>query len=257
MGINEFVREEYRDVKKSLRIGNTTFIRLDKIIRVDNWYEWNPVTKAKTLKLSNGSIGIIDSNSVYYFPDADSAIRHIDESDSFELAYAITVHKSQGSEFKNVFLIIPNKQTLLSKELLYTALTRTTNRMTLFLQSEEGEKSILEKAINTSYTLTRNASIFDRPLDFKTKLQPAKGIFVKSRIEYIIYDALEESGVNFTYEEELRLLNGSVIHPDFTIHTSEATYYWEHLGILDTRDYSTNGKKGRTTISIMICQMTS
>ena len=110
--------------------------------------------------------------------------------------------------------------------------------MTIFLQSVEGEKQTLEKAINTSNTLMRNTSIFDRPLDFKTKIQPAKGVFVKSRIEYIIYDALEESGVNFTYEEELRLSNGGhVIHPDFTIHTARATYYWEHLGILDTRAY--------------------
>src|ERR1700761_7798718 len=41
-----------------------------------------------------------------------------------ELAYALTVHKSQGSEFKKVFLVIPNPCLLLTREMLYTALTR-------------------------------------------------------------------------------------------------------------------------------------
>ena len=41
-----------------------------------------------------------------------------------ELAYAITIHKSQGSEFGKTFVVIPNPCRLLSRELLYTALTR-------------------------------------------------------------------------------------------------------------------------------------
>ena len=238
LGINQFIRERYREIKTSTRIKNTTFVKSDKIIRVHNWYEWNPATRTRTLKLSNGSIGVIGWNAIYYFPDAEISIESIDELDNFELAYAITVHKSQGSEFKNVFLIIPHRLTLLSKELLYTALTRSTNHITIFLQSVEGEKSALERAINTSYTLVRNTSIFEKPLDFKTKIQPAKGVFVKSRIEYIIYDALEESGIDFAYEAELRLPNNDfVIHPDFTIHIGGTTYFWEHLGILDARDY--------------------
>jgi hypothetical protein len=110
--------------------------------------------------------------------------------------------------------------------------------MIIFLQSAGGGMSILERAINNSYTLTRNASIFDHPIDYKIKLQPAKGVYVKSRIEYIIYDALEASGLDFGYEEELEFKdNGLIIRPDFTIRTQNGTYYWEHLGIIDTRDY--------------------
>ena len=41
-----------------------------------------------------------------------------------ELAYALTVHKSQGSEYGTVILVLPNPCRLLSRELLYTALTR-------------------------------------------------------------------------------------------------------------------------------------
>jgi ATP-dependent exoDNAse (exonuclease V) alpha subunit len=45
-----------------------------------------------------------------------------------ELAYALTVHKSQGSEFGIVFVVLPNPCRLLSREFLYTALTRQQDR---------------------------------------------------------------------------------------------------------------------------------
>lgn len=62
----------------------------------------------------------------YYFKE---------ESESpLELAYAITVHKSQGSGFQTIFLILPSPCMLLSRELLYTALTRQENRVIIFHQ---------------------------------------------------------------------------------------------------------------------------
>jgi hypothetical protein len=48
-----------------------------------------------------------------------------------ELAYALTVHKSQGSEFKKVFVILPKHCRLLSRELVYTALTRSREQLVL------------------------------------------------------------------------------------------------------------------------------
>lgn len=45
-----------------------------------------------------------------------------------DLAYALTVHKSQGSEFKKVFVILAKNSRLLSRELVYTALTRSRDR---------------------------------------------------------------------------------------------------------------------------------
>ena len=51
-----------------------------------------------------------------------------EESQStLELAYALTVHKAQGSEFGLVIVVLPNPCQLLSRELLYTALTRQSN----------------------------------------------------------------------------------------------------------------------------------
>ena len=63
-----------------------------------------------------------------------------EESDPYlELAYALTVHKSQGSEFDMVILVLPNPCRLLPRELLYTALTRQRNRIVVLHQGPRSE----------------------------------------------------------------------------------------------------------------------
>jgi len=53
-----------------------------------------------------------------------------------ELAYALTVHKSQGSQFDQVFVVIPQPCFILGRELIYTALTRQVDRVVLFVQGQ-------------------------------------------------------------------------------------------------------------------------
>ena len=75
-------------------------------------------------------------------------------------AYAITVHKSQGSEFNNVILLIPNAMPkLLTRNLLYTALTRAKKRIDIFTSS-----NILNKMVDT-------IDIKKRKTNFKEELQ--------------------------------------------------------------------------------------
>ncbi|MBU4415059.1 MAG: ATP-dependent RecD-like DNA helicase, partial [Proteobacteria bacterium] len=174
----------------------------------------------------------------YYFRDADFVLNWIDEKEEFDLAYSITVHKSQGSDFTNVFLIIPNKLNLLNKELVYTALTRSKQRLFLYIYDEKENLLVKSKGIST--LLTRQSSIFEKPEDKRLKYYPRKGEKpVKSKGEYIIHQALQRSGLKFQYEQELRLENLSFpIHPDFVIELDDKTkIYWEHLGMLDTRKY--------------------
>jgi ATP-dependent exoDNAse (exonuclease V) alpha subunit len=64
-----------------------------------------------------------------------------------ELAYALTVHKAQGSEFDKVFVVIPNPCRILSRELLYTALTRQSSRLILFCQGEPHKLLELSAAV--------------------------------------------------------------------------------------------------------------
>jgi hypothetical protein len=66
-------------------------------------------------------------------------------NENLELAYALTVHKAQGSDFETVFLILPQQAATLSRELLYTGLTRFRKRMVLLI---EKDTTVLEEQRN-------------------------------------------------------------------------------------------------------------
>ncbi|MDH5686344.1 MAG: ATP-dependent RecD-like DNA helicase [Candidatus Bathyarchaeota archaeon] len=230
----------------------TAFNHSDKIIRLANEYIYDLQLQRTVLRLSNGSIGVINNKQdqigshyrKYFFTDQEKPIysrghNALREDEDFELAYAITVHKSQGSDFRNVFFVLPSKRALLCKELLYTALTRSKRSIAVFLQKEES-REILEYARTCSAILQRNTSIFEAPENAKEIFEPTKGVGVRSKIEYILYKAIEESGLQFEYESPLFLEKGPAkIKPDFTVNINGMTYYWEHLGELDLKEYWT------------------
>ena len=91
-----------------------------------------------SLGVFNGDVGVcmIDEKSVpwIYFPDRQNFKRiRASRLGSIEPAYVITVHKSQGSEFNQVNLLLPKKETpILSKELIYTAITRARTKFSLY-----------------------------------------------------------------------------------------------------------------------------
>lgn len=237
LGINKYIQSNFR-YKNVYGSESKYFYHADKIIRLSNWY-WGK-KENRRLELSNGSIGVVNIGTdyrKYLFKDREDPFWSVDDEENFDLAYAITVHKSQGSDFKNVFLVIPQKQSLLSKELLYTALTRSKYRLFIFVQ--DVEDNLLLKAKNNSHLVHRNTSIFKEPTDNKRKYSPEPGVLVSSKIEFIIYTALKKGGIEFKYEEPLSLekLNYK-IHPDFTIYLKNGgKMFWEHLGMLDTRKY--------------------
>jgi hypothetical protein len=238
LGLNKMTQGNYRE-KPKYSSAQSQFYHSDKIIRLNNWY-WGWGNK-RTLKLSNGSIGMCKSEGFgrkYFFKELDRPQSNVGSEEDYDLAYAISVHRSQGSDFKNVFLVVPKKRALLCKELIYTALTRSKYRLFLFIQDDE--ENVLLKARDTSHLLGRNTSVFKQPSDNKAKLVPdLHGKPVKSRIEYIIYKALQRSGLKFHYERTLQLDKREYdIHPDFTIELQNGrTIYWEHLGMLDVRKY--------------------
>ena len=250
LGINKQIQSKYR-IKNEWEKDSKYFRHGDKIIRLSNWYAGKG--ESRYLKLSNGSMGLVNSKKKefvndegedvkyeerkYYFKDSEYPISNVDDEENFDLAYAITVHKSQGSDFKNVFLVVPQKQSLLSKELLYTALTRSKYRLFIFVQ--DVEENLLIKAKNNSHLIHRNTSIFNEPINKKGKYSPDYGVVVSSKIEFIIYTALQKSGLKFKYEDPLQLEKLPYkIHPDFTIYLRDnKKIYWEHLGMLDTRKY--------------------
>ena len=165
---------------------------------------------------------------------------------ALELAYALTVHKSQGSEFGTVILVLPNPCRLLSRELLYTALTRQKNRIIILHQ---GARSELRKysSDDRSETARRLTNLFEAPspiyIDgrfFEENLihRTARGEMVRSKSEVIIADRLSALKVEYIYEHPLTL-NEVTKYPDFTIEDVESgrTFYWEHCGMLHVPSY--------------------
>jgi len=111
-------------------------------VNANTWYEGRPVMVTKNdygLKLNNGDIGIAikDPEHDYLrvaFPDQEHGVRWVLPSrlTHIETVYAMTVHKSQGSEFKHTVMVLPDHDSpVLSKELLYTGITRAKERLSL------------------------------------------------------------------------------------------------------------------------------
>jgi len=95
-----------------------------------------------SLGVFNGDLGMVRSEAgglVVVFPSAGAASKRVplDRLPAFEPAYACTIHKSQGSEFGEVSVVLPPElgeggQQLLNRALLYTAVTRAQRRVRLF-----------------------------------------------------------------------------------------------------------------------------
>lgn len=244
MGINNSFQGHLK--KEEDFISNESLLKhSDKVILIKNNYHGGK------LILSNGSMGIVNEKGWFYFPELGEPTKDVDHT-KCELAYAVTVHKSQGSGFQHVFVIIPDKMTLLSRELLYTALTRSRQSISLFIYGENNKPagdSIFNIIRNRTYVDYRKTSLFNEPA-YGYSYLPDVGIKVKSRVEYIIYKKLKElmdtrGDFTFTYEEEYKLEGKKfLIHPDFTIRLlSGRIVYWEHLGRLRDKQYRTNWEK--------------
>jgi hypothetical protein len=257
LGLGTYIRDTWRaDVREQPRRQTDGFYHSDKLVRITNLYLWNKATQTRELRLSNGSIGVLSHTTKRgwqgFFPESAWSIdwNRMQEED-FELAYALTVHKAQGSEFAEVLMVVPERRALLSSELLYTAMTRSKGRLTLLVEKSE-RANPLRIARDRSVLATRNSSVFAAPFDAARLFEPEPGIRVKSKIEYMIYSSLmrarEAGQLSFGYEVPMELPFGErkvAVRPDFTIQARGKTFYWEHLGMLDRQDYARDWRERR------------
>ena len=116
---------------KGLRFGGVSFKKNDKIIMTHNNYD---------LDYFNGDIGTIleitkDRKIMIQIGERKILLNH-ENFDDISLAYSMTIHKSQGSEFPIAIIVIPkNPKNMLVRNLIYTAVTRAKKKV--FLISEE------------------------------------------------------------------------------------------------------------------------
>ena len=129
------------------------------------WYPGRPVMVLRNdymLKLFNGDTGLAlpdeSGTLMVYFPDSAGGFKAVSpvRLPAHETAFATTVHKAQGSEFRQVLLMLPAKPTrVVTRELLYTAVTRAREGVTIVCGDD-----VLQKAI-TSPT-RRYSGLIDR-----------------------------------------------------------------------------------------------
>jgi hypothetical protein len=273
LGLNRLVRRTWRAgdttiARKSWKLppplGADEILFHDKVMCITNHRRdgWVLQTREKDRRdVANGEIGMAvewfkrkgikvefsTQPGLQYTFWADEMNSETDRGELLELAYAVTVHKSQGSQFGITFVVVPNPCPLLSPELLYTALTRQRERVALLVQGDPSELRLLASPwqSETGRRLTclfRPADPFESPegrvLDGSHVHRTARGEMVRSKSEVIVANILDSLGAEYLYEAPLEMPDGSVRLPDFTITRSgKPLIYWEHLGMLDLSGY--------------------
>ena len=118
-----------------------TYLRKKKLIDKNfEFYKNRPVIITRnyyTLGLYNGDVGIVrpDENGILkvWFEDSDGALKSVLPGyiSAAETVFAMTIHKSQGSEYDSVLVVLPNHTNIpiLKRELLYTAVTRAKSKV--------------------------------------------------------------------------------------------------------------------------------
>jgi len=146
-----------------------SILKKEKLVDNDGIFYHNQIVMVTgndyVQKLSNGDTGLVikkDDKLKVCFSQIDGTVREIVPSrlNSWTNSYAMTVHKSQGSEFEHVLVVLPNyiskrQQEVLSRELLYTAVTRAKKKVTIV-----GDQHIIEKII--SQKIKRNSGLRDK-----------------------------------------------------------------------------------------------
>lgn len=134
-----------------------SYLKEKGLLKIDSeFYEYRPIIVTKNnkdLELFNGDIGIIksDQNNIKraYFLDNNTGALREDVLPELlvgcETVFAMTIHKSQGSEYDNVMIILPKNEDnpLLTRELLYTAITRAKEKVII-----QGQKEVIITSIN-------------------------------------------------------------------------------------------------------------
>lgn len=163
--INKAIQEKFNKSTVSVKYGDKLFKVNDKVLNLTNKPE---------LKIMNGDQGIIkgitkvDNKYVLHIEFDSNIIEYpYDELDSLTLGYAISIHKSQGSEFKNVIIPISYYfSSMLKKKLVYTAVTRAKEKLILVGSSNVFINSLYQEEV----TRQTNLSNFINPNTLNTEV---------------------------------------------------------------------------------------
>lgn len=151
--INKILQEKFNLANKnqSITFGSKTFFYRDKVMQLVNQPEDG---------IMNGDLGIVsgilDEREMLIDFSGNIVKYNVKDFDNLTLAYAISIHKSQGSEFKVVIMpIVRSYNIMLKRKLLYTAVTRAKERLIMIGDLYALKRGILgvEAPRNTFLTL--------------------------------------------------------------------------------------------------------
>jgi exodeoxyribonuclease V alpha subunit len=129
--------------------------RIEKRLGVrstDTWYAGRPVIvtrNSRSLGLANGDVGVVvpaagRMEAVFGLPEQSARVA-VSRLEDVETVHALTIHKSQGSEYGHAIVVLPERPSqILTRELLYTGVTRARDRVTVV-----GSREVIEAAIRT------------------------------------------------------------------------------------------------------------
>ena len=242
----------------------------DKVIQVRNRSRSDPIwgydvdaRRRGQIEIYNGQIGFVSKHASdrkrrrynlsrfsVRFADKENWIVDYKGSgeveENLELAYAVSIHKAQGSEFDHTYIVVPkNHGRSLSSELLYTALTRATRHCTLLIEQSAATLLSARRPENSQIKQV-NSSLFEgmfhavpdallRRSDWYAEgrvHEALTGAMVRSKSELIIANLLAERGISFEYEMPLLAPDGTMYLPDFSIVHQGERWFWEHWGMM-------------------------
>lgn len=152
--------------RKETQIGETVFREGDKVMQTKNNYqmEWEVLSRYNIpidsgVGVFNGDMGIIREINEYAqtvvveFDEQRRATYGFSQMEEVELAYAVTIHKSQGSEYPAVIMpLMGGPKMLFNRNLLYTGVTRAKNCVTILGSRQVVEEMIANERENRRYT---------------------------------------------------------------------------------------------------------
>ena len=140
--VNQMVQEKFINTDELVQTEYKLFKKGDKVLQLQN---------DSKLEIMNGDIGIVleiikEKGETKLLIDFDGrVVTYGPKLDNLTLAYAISVHKSQGSEYDNVIIpILPSYSIMLRKKIIYTAVTRTKKKLIIL-----GDYNSIDQAIRS------------------------------------------------------------------------------------------------------------
>ncbi len=180
--LNTLIQQELnpaRDYKNEIVLQKRIFREGDKVMQITNNYdrEWEKINShgyaSFGVGVFNGDMGYIeaikkDINELYVlFDDGRRACYSYAELDEIVLSYAITIHKSQGSEFPVVIIpVMGGSPLLMNKNLLYTAVTRAKKAVVIIGKQTNVYYMVMNKSSAVRNTMLKQFLNEDSGLNF-------------------------------------------------------------------------------------------